>query len=108
MKIMSYGHIKPESVACSGCGAVLEYVQREVKSLRNLLYINCPVCGKAIVLTKPQQPVADMVEVIRCRDCKSFVNGACDEIAYIIDGYYRGTFEMRDSNDFCSRAERKE
>lgn len=62
MKIVSYGRIKPELVDCTGCGAVLEYAPWEVKSLRHLLYVICPVCGKAIVLTNPEQPAAERKE----------------------------------------------
>ena len=46
-------------------------------------------------------PAADVVEVIRCRDCKYFVSEKC-VCRYC---YYGGEIN---ENDFCSRAERKE
>lgn len=53
-------------------------------------------------------PSVDAVEVVRCRDCKDYERGVCTKITYIMDGYYNGTFEMRDPDDFCSKGERKE
>jgi hypothetical protein len=50
MKILSYGHVKPKEKMCAGCGAVYEYLPRDVQSLgsgttkvRN--FVKCPVCG---------------------------------------------------------------
>lgn len=52
------------------------------------------------------QPAADVVEVVRCKDCihyqkatKGFVYGSCD--------YMHGHIDI-DENDFCSLAERRE
>lgn len=53
-------------------------------------------------------PTADVVEVVRCKDCKKYVNGKCDEIEWFMDGYFQGTFEMRQPDDYCSRGERKD
>jgi uncharacterized protein with PIN domain len=59
MKVLEYGHIKPMYTLCTGCGATLEFVQRDAKMHKVCLangpqhdgrdhYINCPVCGKVI------------------------------------------------------------
>ena len=52
MKVILYGHIKPKSLKCVGCGALLEYVPKDVKNRSNLIddfqYIRCPVCGKTL------------------------------------------------------------
>lgn len=48
----------------------------------------------------------DVVEVVRCKDCKHYDGNSCSEIAYIMDGYYRGTFELKKPTDFCSYGER--
>ena len=52
-------------------------------------------------------PTADVVEVVRCKDCKHYECGKCQKILYIMDGYYQGTLEMKRSDDFCSNGERK-
>lgn len=45
MKIVEYGHIKPKIVKCNHCGAVLEYVPKDLKLKSGLLcYLECPVC----------------------------------------------------------------
>jgi uncharacterized protein with PIN domain len=59
MKVLDYGFIKPMYTVCVGCGATLEFVQRETKMNKVCLasgpqndgrdrYINCPICGKVI------------------------------------------------------------
>lgn len=45
MRIIEYGHIKPEEVKCNHCGAILEYVPNDfIHWKRNLYYLVCPVC----------------------------------------------------------------
>lgn len=51
-------------------------------------------------------PAVNAVEVVRCRDCKHYRDGVCENITYIMDGYYRGTFEMKSPDDFCSSGEK--
>ena len=51
MEVVSYGHIKPRQAFCSGCGATLRYLPKDIKtkpSRPDRPYVNCPVCGKAI------------------------------------------------------------
>lgn len=50
MRIVSYGHIKPKFMACSGCGAELEYLPRDIETMRPGTphaknFVRCPVCG---------------------------------------------------------------
>ena len=51
MKIIEYGHIKPKIVKCNHCGAILEYVQKDLKETyfrprhERILCLVCPVCG---------------------------------------------------------------
>lgn len=54
-----------------------------------------------------EMPTADAVEVVRCKDCKHYRNGICEQIEYIMDGYYHGTFEEKRPDDFCSYGEKK-
>lgn len=44
MRIVEYGHIKPKNVKCNHCGAVLEYVPKDFKCWRDIIYLQCPVC----------------------------------------------------------------
>ena len=44
-------------------------------------------------------PTADVVEIVRCKDCRKFKNGICyDENGLVVAGNY----------DFCSYGERGE
>lgn len=53
--------------------------------------------------------VADAVQVVRCsRDCRYYQGGECEQISYIMDGYYHGTFEVKKPDDFCSFGEKVE
>ncbi len=46
-------------------------------------------------------PAADVVEVVRCKDCVHYQNGACNHF-----GYYTYAPDV-DEDDFCSYCERK-
>lgn len=48
MKVLEYGHIKPEIIKCTGCGATLEYTKEDVIHNKIYDFIICPVCGKLI------------------------------------------------------------
>lgn len=48
------------------------------------------------------QPAADVVAVVRCKDCVHYQNGACNHF-----GYYTYAPDV-DEDDFCSYGERKE
>ena len=107
-----------------------EYVEREVISegIRKYYYKNPPNssyqegfdCG----LDKAQRvildaPAADVVEVVRCRECKYWGDEAgelqrsdgvlfarCKVHNYLLDGRHTGWCPTE--NDFCSYGERKE
>ena len=53
-------------------------------------------------------PAVDAAPVVRCKECKHYSDGVCEQIAYIMDGYYRGTFEEKRHDDFCSYGEKKD
>lgn len=49
MKILSYGHVKPKIMTCGGCGAVYEYLPRDVETFQPGTkyaknFVKCPVC----------------------------------------------------------------
>ena len=50
MRIISYGHVKPKTMFCSCCGAVFEYLPRDIQNFRPGTpaarnFVRCPVCG---------------------------------------------------------------
>lgn len=63
------------------------------------------VCGvelcKAIIFRIDEMPTVDAVPVIRCKDCKNFVDE--EDQSYCID-----MAGQCDGNGFCAWAERKE
>ena len=83
------GHID-NAEHCVCCGAVIPE-GRQV----------CIICG---LKTNYKQSTADVVEVVRCKDCKH-----CDPDNRHCD-HYMGTVlpVSRKDNDFCSYGERKD
>lgn len=57
-------------------------------------------------------PIIDAVEVVRCRECKYCMlwndMPTCERIANVMDGYYHGTVDVVEPDDFCSHGERGE
>ena len=75
--------------------------------------------GKAIIEDLTKFPAADVVEVVRCRECKYWGDEAgelqrsdgvlfarCKVHNYLLDGRHTGWCPTE--NDFCSYGERKE
>ena len=61
---------------------------------------------EALVMAVDYATTIDVEPVVRCKDCKHYSCGTCEQIEYIMDGYYRGTFEVKRPDDFCSCGER--
>ena len=59
MKILSYGHIKPETTFCRNCGAELEYIKADVLNIYRYERIVCPVCKELINVGKPLRGTVD-------------------------------------------------
>ena len=56
-----------------------------------------------------QAPDADVVEVVRCKDCKHYFDGCCYVSTRTNKGCYpRVNVHSCRENDFCSYGERKE
>ena len=57
------------------------------------------------------QPTIDAASVVRCKDCvgSSIWNDKliCERISNVMDGYYHGTVEIVNPDDFCSRGIRQ-
>lgn len=62
------------------------------------------IAGKTATAIKMIEdlPSADVVEVVRCKDCVHYQKGGCNHF-----GYYTYTPDV-DENDFCSYGERRE
>ena len=57
MTIKEYGHIKPKEVKCNHCGAVLEYVNYDLKHWTDdRYYLVCPVCRGNITTNNDGDP----------------------------------------------------
>lgn len=52
-----------------------------------------------------KQPTADVVEVVRCKDCKYWNNGYCEGIPFCGDD---ASYIETQETDFCSYGERKD
>ena len=53
-------------------------------------------------------PAADVVEVVRCRDCQHYIDGCCYVSNHTNKGLYpRVNIHSRNENDFCSYGERR-
>ena len=74
-----------------------EYIDKE--AIRNELYREDALTMRGVKLIN-QFPAADVVEVVRCKDCRHYDKGAC----WDQDAYGRCWRE----DDYCSYGERKE
>ena len=87
-----------------------EYIEREVAikmiegDLPEVMYyrkedaIECLEC----------LPSADVVEVVRCRDCQHYLHGKCYVSNRTNKGIYpRVNIHSRNENDYCSYGERR-
>ena len=52
-----------------------------------------------------EEPTVDAVEVVRCKDCKHFINPTCSDGLCDLDGENRIIWL---NDDFCSYGERKD
>lgn len=55
-----------------------------------------------------KQPAADVVEVVRCSQCKHYDGKACELLCEDADQYSTGHSTYMDDNDYCSYGERKD
>ena len=80
-----------------------EYVEREAVLAKAALVAGC-FSNMVSAYDIAAIPAADVVEVVRCKDCKH----------YYVDEYYGATtcdrccIDEPDSSDFCSYGERKD
>ena len=72
------------------------YIDAEklLEAIKHLCWVN-KACEKDAIHTIKKQPTADVVEVVKCKDCK--YNGTSCRI-----------MDLGSPNDFCSNGERSE
>lgn len=86
----------------------MAYIERE-KAIDKILSLKTSgaftqAFKNAVLQTLEQEPAADVVEVVRCKDCKY-----CDPDNRHFDHYMVTVFPVsREYNDFCSYGERKD
>ena len=77
---------------CSGC---------KYFDVNGICTIDNPVCGSVMIVN--ELPTVDSVEVVRCKDCKHYLEReqGCNHF-----GYYSHTPYVEE-DDFCSYGERR-
>ncbi len=83
----------------------------EIKTFLENVKHNAPYIYSLVAPIAMITPTADVVEVVRCKDCRkcdhSFPMKAIGEEA--VEAWYCNTFrQWRNPDDFCSYGERKE
>lgn len=87
---------------------------KAIEALFNDAMFDYPPAGRAIIDDMKTVPTADVVEVVRCKDCRHYDNKNCKEgFGYCMreqeDGFfYNALHGVFKDNDFCSYGERKE
>lgn len=66
MKVIKYGHIKPRTAFCRGCGAELEFTVADAHFFRKVLGTNCPVCRRFIPESQWDEKVVGTPELDQC------------------------------------------
>lgn len=93
-----------------------EYIDREAlrKVLENWRDAHADVddeqgCGllEDVIWEVDAQPAADVVPVVRCKDCKHYDMGVCLKI-YSDGNVHSAAWQSRRPDDFCSYGERKD
>ena len=80
-----------------------EYIEREAL-MRNLKHFAPEQLTPLIESLIQKQPAADVVEVVRCKDCKNYDNQFSVDNCGWCDEFNCGTSDER----FCSYGDRKE
>jgi hypothetical protein len=79
-----------------------EYIEREAAI--NLLHYHTDEACSAVVTDFEAIPAADVVEVVRCKECKNYNTEGCSEGWGWCESSNSGTNDYR----YCSDGERKE
>lgn len=83
-----------------------EYIERgEAKRVMKANDWLNPAIPNVVNMILDRLPTADVVEVVRCKDCRHRLDdGRCYKGIYAISAGYK----MTNANDYCSYGERKE
>lgn len=87
-----------------------EYISRKELIVWLMPYVHTgeKVDPEALIADIRAMKAADVVPVVRCRDCKHYVKGSCNAHSVWPDEYSTGYDCRPDDDDFCSYGERKE
>lgn len=95
--------------------ALIENIKRVYcTDCNNYNKVRCRACGTDDAMTMIEDaPTADVVEVVRCKDCrfcKNLPNGLCYAWTepYANERGYKGEAHCVEPDDFCSMGQRKE
>ena len=66
MRVIKVGHIKEKEAFCNHCGAEIGYFPADENTKRRdkmlYTYIKCPVCGRAVILSKEEDKWTDLLD----------------------------------------------
>ena len=71
-------------------------------------YCECGFSRKAIEDIVDRIPTVDAVEVVRCKDCKHYIDGRCYIANRKPQFSYKMPLHICQADDFCSHGERRE
>lgn len=80
----------------------------ECNTCRNYVNLKCTTfcdCGESYSPAISKLPIADVVEVVRCKDCKYWFSSNNDDAHYC--KYQYGLQGLVAEEDYCSYGERK-
>lgn len=79
--------------------AVMQEFADFVKRSNNSDFVPPPTWNQAVQIVE-DFPAADVVEVVRCKDCKNYIDSRCYSL-------HRGLNDWRSKEDYCSNGKRR-
>ena len=92
-------------------GALIEMLNNKAKTDHEMGLYNHGALTESFIRFVERQPAADVVEVVRCKDCACFkqsVSALFPHTNSFICDYPYGLQKNVSENDFCCHGERKE
>lgn len=83
----------------------LKLIERQKAEIEKLKYDNC-ICAVQDLIS--DMPEVDVVEVVRCKDCKYCIDSTCYLSNLNKDMIYSANIHLTDKDDYCSYGERRE
>ena len=89
-----------------------EYIDREEALKQAFVLREDEECGCSVevvlVNAIKKIPASDVVEVVKCKDCKFYNNHGMKDVVFDGDACHWNADEQPDPDDFCSAGERRE